>query len=83
LLKDFFCNSKKFLSGTGDYSKKEFEEFIKNLLRFSDIFHKETVRSLNSLLNWSRSGNIGELDDFRKLWGRGQQFISLKNTNLC
>lgn len=83
LLRDFFYNSKKYLLGKGDYSKKEFEEFIIDLSGFSDFLHKETLSSINSLLNWSRSGDVGELEDFRKLWGRGQQFISLKNTNLC
>lgn len=78
LLKDFFHKSKLYILGTGVYSKKEFEEFLIKLLLFSDFLHVETVNSINSLLNWSRSDALGDLEDFRKLWGRGQQFVSLK-----
>jgi hypothetical protein len=77
LLKKFYYDVREFVVNDVDYSILDFNLFIKELLSHSKYFHDETNLSIKSLLDWSESKKIEDLEHFRELWGRGQQFMSL------
>jgi hypothetical protein len=77
VLKDFYYGVRDFILRDVDYSNEDFQKFLKDLLSFSQYLHVETIRSIESLYDWTVNKKNEDLDDFRKLWGRGQQFVSL------
>ncbi len=64
-------------SGQVTYERTEFGEDVQRILKSQENLHPQTVRSLQALVDWSASGNTSDLAQFRSLWGRGQQYISL------
>jgi len=64
-------------SGQVAYERTEFGEDVQRILKSQENLHPQTVRSLQALVDWSASGNTSDLAQFRSLWGRGQQYISL------
>jgi hypothetical protein len=65
------------ITGNRSYEPTEFGKDIQRILESKENLHAQTVRSLQALVDWSLSGNISDLEPFRSLWGRGQQYISL------
>jgi 2-polyprenyl-3-methyl-5-hydroxy-6-metoxy-1,4-benzoquinol methylase len=78
VLMDFYYNIRDHMFGEKEISKNNFEDTIMNLLYFSNMFHPETRKSLKALIQWSKTDDLEKLDDFRSLWGRGQQFLHLR-----
>jgi hypothetical protein len=65
------------ISGKGPYEPTEFGNDIQRILETTRNLHPQTVQSLQGLVDWSVSLDTSDLADFRNLWGRGQQYISL------
>lgn len=65
------------ISGNDPYEPTEFGKDIQRILETTGNLHPQTVQSLQGLVDWSVSLNTSDLADFRNLWGRGQQYISL------
>jgi hypothetical protein len=59
------------------YDEKEFCRDVESLMACVPHAQPETIESLSSLAHWARTGEEGDLAQFRGLWGRGQQYISL------
>ena len=65
------------ISGKDPYEPMEFGEDIQCILSTTEDLHPQTVQSLQGLVDWSFSRDTSDLSQFRSLWGRGQQYISL------
>jgi len=65
------------LSGEDPYEPTEFGKDIQRILDVTGNLHPQTVQSLQGLVDWSLSRDTSDLAQFRSLWGRGQQYISL------
>jgi hypothetical protein len=78
LLSNFYFETQDYIVNDGKYSKNDFELLINELMLFSKMFDQGTTKSLNSLLQWSKTDDVDLLEDFRQLWGRGQQLCSFK-----
>jgi len=65
------------LSGEDPYEPTEFGKDIQCILDVTGNLHPQTVQSLQGLVDWSLSRDTSDLAQFRSLWGRGQQYISL------
>jgi 2-polyprenyl-3-methyl-5-hydroxy-6-metoxy-1,4-benzoquinol methylase len=76
LLKKFFYQVRAEVLNQDNYSVEEFNTFLSEILEFEELFHFGTTQSLKSLLLWTESNEVDHLAEFRKLWGRGQQYVS-------
>jgi 2-polyprenyl-3-methyl-5-hydroxy-6-metoxy-1,4-benzoquinol methylase len=69
------------ISGNVPYDSEEFGEDVTHMVHTTEDLHPQTVRSLQGLVDWSVSRDPSDLEQFRSLWGRGQQYISLARLN--
>lgn len=76
LLKKFYYQVRAEVLNQDNYSVQEFNTFLSEILEFEELFHFGTTQSLKSLLLWTESNEVEHLAEFRKLWGRGQQYVS-------
>jgi len=65
------------ISGKDPYEPTAFGEDIQRILVTTQDLHPQTVQGLQGLVDWSLSHDTSDLAQFRNLWGRGQQYISL------
>ncbi len=65
------------ISGDDPYNPTEFGGDVRHMIETSGDLHHQTVRSLQGLTDWCVSRDPSDLAQFRSLWGRGQQYISL------
>ena len=65
------------ISGNFPYESEDFGGDIMHLIKTTEGLHRQTVQGLQSLADWSVSRDPSDLAQFRSLWGRGQQYISL------
>jgi hypothetical protein len=69
------------ISGNVPYESEEFGEDVTQMLKTTGDLHHKTRLSLQGLVDWSASRDLSDLEQFRSLWGRGQQYISLVRLN--
>jgi 2-polyprenyl-3-methyl-5-hydroxy-6-metoxy-1,4-benzoquinol methylase len=69
------------ISGNVPYESEEFGADVMHMIWTVKDLHPQTVQSLQGLVDWSISRNPSDLEQFRSLWGRGQQYISLVRLN--
>ena len=69
------------ISGNVPYESEEFGEDVTQMLKTTGDLHHKTRQSLQGLVDWSASRDLSDLEQFRSLWGRGQQYISLVRLN--
>jgi hypothetical protein len=69
------------ISGKDPYESEEFGGDVVRMIETTEGLNPQTVQSLQGLVNWSLSRDISDLAQFRSLWGRGQQYISLVRPN--
>ncbi len=53
VLKESYYGFRDFISRDVDYSNKDFQKFLGDLLSFSQYLHVETIRSIESLYDWT------------------------------
>ncbi len=66
-----------FINSGVPYDTVDFGRDVQNIAACVKDAHPDTIDSLLSLVRWSSTGNEVDLTAFRRLWGRGQQYISL------
>ncbi len=69
------------ISGNVPYESEEFGGDVLHMIKTTEGLHPQTVQSLQGLADWSVSRDPSDLAQFRSLWGRGQQYISLVRLN--
>ncbi len=69
------------ISGNVPYESEEFGGDVMYMIKTIEDLHPQTVQSLQGLVDWSVSRDSSDLEQFRSLWGRGQQYISLARLN--
>jgi ubiquinone/menaquinone biosynthesis C-methylase UbiE len=69
------------VDGGHEYSTSEFGEDIEVIAECVRNVSDDSHASLQGLVRWAASGNPKDLDPFRSMWGRGQQFISVVKTS--
>jgi 2-polyprenyl-3-methyl-5-hydroxy-6-metoxy-1,4-benzoquinol methylase len=69
------------ISGNVPYESEEFGADVMHMIDTTEDLHPQTLQSLQGLVDWSVSRNPSDLEQFRSLWGRGQQYISLARLN--
>ncbi|MDA9890948.1 class I SAM-dependent methyltransferase, partial [Actinomycetota bacterium] len=69
------------ISGNVPYESKEFGGDVMHMIKSIEDLHPQTLCSLQGLVDWSVSRDPSDLEQFRSLWGRGQQYISLGRLN--
>ena len=52
-----------------------------HMIKTIEDLHPQTLYSLQGLVDWSVSRDPSDLEQFRSLWGRGQQYIHLARLN--
>lgn len=65
------------ISGGIPYEVEEFGADVQRLIAHTQSTHPQTIVSLSALARWSLTGLSQDLEPFRALWGRGQQYVSL------
>lgn len=69
------------ISGNVPYESEEFGGDVMYMIKTTEDLHPQTLQSLQGLVDWSVSRDPSDLEQFRSLWGRGQQYISLARLN--
>jgi len=69
------------ISGNVPYESEEFGGDVMYMIKTIEDLHPQTVQRLQGLVDWSVSRDPSDLEQFRSLWGRGQQYISLARLN--
>jgi len=69
------------ISGNVPYESEEFGGDVMHMIKATEGLRPQTVQSLQGLADWSVSRDPSDLAQFRRLWGRGQQYISLVRLN--
>lgn len=67
--------------GGGEYSMGEFGEDIDRIADCIRDISDDALASLQSLARWAETGKTDDLQAFRSMWGRAQQFVSLVRTD--
>ena len=67
--------------GNVPYESEEFGGDVMHMIKTIEDLHPQTLYSLQGLVDWSVSRDPSDLEQFRSLWGRGQQYIHLARLN--
>ena len=71
---------KQYIAQDIESPRQELLALLESLLSECPQIAPQTKNSLFAYCNWLNSGDLGQLKDFRTLWGRGQQHIVFQNS---
>jgi len=80
ITQEFSDRVRDHVSNGLDLPRADASQLVEGMLHLDIQFESETRGGLASFLEWCKTGQLDALTDFRKLWGRGQQYISLVRT---